>query len=386
MILQTGNQLSPSISFELSGVEVNYQSINQIVLDIEENKHDTLTFIMGGIPHKAITDYEGAAVRFSMSSGSGRTQSFNGYVLYVEPQHDISAPVVNGSVFYTAKIVCFGASISMKTVRQRVWENTTIYKIGQQLASEYNFSIECFKDPFVIPRIAQATESDWEFLSRICSTYGYAFNVTGTHLRIWDPFKAVGYRPSYTVLAPVNAITDSVPGSILRFTGSFGTLTPEGSTYRYNLTSFDLSGGVSKVSEGATFTAWSGVEETPLYSTTISESSISIEEAEKMIGARRREKFPYNARVEVAAGSGIVPGGVVEISGYNSGVDGLWYVRSVKHTIGGTTYVTEVDICKDHNTSGSFIVPPTQLSGAIPESVFADNTWKSSKESVVLYA
>jgi phage protein D len=386
MIKQTNNPLSPKVSFEINGVEIDYFSINQLSIDLEENKHDIVTFVMSGIPPKAITDYEGAPVRFSISSGSGRTQTFVGYVLYVEPEYDIRAPVINGSVFYTAKIVCFGASVSMKSTKQRVWENTGIHKIGQEIAAYYGFSIETLKDDFVISRIVQTNESDWEFLSRVCLTYGYSFRVEGTHLSIWDPFKSIGRRESYEVLTPVNAITDAIPGSILKFKGTFGTLTPDGSSYRYQLSSFDASGLVASNNDPNSITAWSGVVETPKFLKSINASATSIGEARKMISAKRRHTFPYNARLEIAAGAGIVPGGVVAIRGYKSGVDGLWYVKAVKHTVGGNSYLTELEIGKDHNTSGSFETPAVQLASTAPDPVFVDGNWKASKDSVVIYA
>lgn len=385
MIIQSGNPLSPKVSFELNGVEVNYFSINEIALDLEENKHDILTFVMSGIPHKAITDYEGAAVKFSLSSGSGRNQVFNGYVMYVEPQHNIKAPMVNGSVFYTAKIVCFGASVAMKTVRQRVWENTTIYKIGQEIAKLYKFSIDVIKDEFVITRIVQASESDWEFLRRVCSTYGYSFSVNGTHIHIWDPFKATGRRPSYEKLAPVSAVSDAVPGSILKFTGTFGSLTVDGSSYKYELTSFDSAGTIITNSESSNIKAWSGLDESPKFSTILAESAVSVGEARKIIEGKRKHAFPFNARVELMAGAGIVPGGIVEILGYNSGIDGLWYVKSVRHNIGGTSYTTEIEVGKDHNTTRDYIVAPTKLAESAPEAKYVDNTWQSSQGRAVLY-
>lgn len=386
MIIQSGNQLSPSISFSLNNVEVNYHSIGQVTLDLEENKHDVLTFIIAGIPHKAITDYEGAAVQFKISSGQGRTQEFNGYVLYVEPEHAIDAPLINGSAFYTAKIVCFGASVAMKTVKQRVFENTKIYKIGQEIAKSYKFSIDVLKDEFLIPRAVQAGESDWEFLSRIGKRYGYSFSVHGTHLHIWDPFSAIGRRPSYEVLTPVTAISSAVPGSILKLTGTFGTLTVDGSSYRYQMTSLDNANNLITTAETSSVTAWSGIKETPKYSTILSDSSASVEEARKLIDAERRKSFPYNARVEIMAGAGIVPGGIVEIAGYKAGIDGLWYVKSVRHNIGGSSYTTELEIGKDRNTTSLFSEPPTQLADRPPDPVFIDNAWCASKERVVVYA
>jgi phage protein D len=386
MIVKSGNPLSPSVSFSLNGVEVNYSSITRMSLDLGVNKHDVLTLIMDGIPHKAITDYEGAAVQFKISSGQGRTQEFNGYVMYVEPEHAIDAPLINGSAFYTAKIVCFGASVSMKTVRQKVYENTKIYKIAQDIARENKFSLDVIQDEFVIPRAVQASESDWEFLNKICLRYGYSFTVHGTHMRVWDPFQAVDKKPSFELLTPVTAISDGVPGSIIRMTGTFGTLTVDGNSYRYQLTSLDNSGTLSTNYEKGQVTTWSGDTETPKYSTIIPDSATSIAEARKMIDAERRKTFPYNARVDVVAGAGIVPGGIVEISGYKSDIDGLWYVKSVRHNIGGTTYTTELEVGKDRNTYTIFTTAPTTLYATAPEAVFVDNEWRASQNKVVLYA
>lgn len=386
MIVQSLNPLSPKVSFSLNNVEVNYQSITQVSLDLEENKHDVLTFIVSGIPHKAITDYEGAAVKFNISSGQGRSQAFNGYVLYVEPEHNIDAAMVNGSMFYTAKVVCFGASVAMKTVRQRIFENTTIYKIGQEIAKQYRFSIDVLKDEFVIPRAVQSSESDWEFLKKVCDTYGYSFTVHGTHMHIWDAFRSVDRRPSYEVLTPVSALSKSIPGSILKLTGTFGNLTVDGNSYRYQMSSFDNSGTIIDNTETGTVKTWSGDLEEPKYSSILSESATSVGEARKMIEARRRRLFPYNVRVEVIAGAGIVPGGVVEIAGYKSNLDGLWYVKSVRHNIGGTTYTTDLEISKDKNVSTLLNTPPREIAELPPEAIFVDNSWRASKERVTLYA
>ena len=105
-----------------------------------------------------------------------------------------------------------------------------------------------------------------------------------------------------------------------------------------------------------------------------------------MIEAERRKTFPYNASVEIVAGAGIVPGGIVEISGYKSNIDGLWYVKSVRHNIGGTTYTTELELGKDRNTQSIFTTAPTTLSTNPPEAVFVDNEWRASQDKVVLYA
>ena len=387
MIFNSGGPLSPKVTFEFNGVEVNYHSVNYIELELSENKHDILTVQVSGIPHKAITDYIGAAVRFTVSSGATRTQKFNGYVVYVEPESDTDAPVIDNSMFYRAKIVCLGASVAMKSTHQRVWSNTTIYKIAQELASKYRFSLDVLKDQFVIDRIVQANESDWEFLIRVCKTYGYSVTVHGTHMHVWDPFKAVGRRASYEELVPVSKYSGPVPGMINKFIGTFGQITPSGSFYRYGLNPINNDGTIVGViePESDNYTSFSGHSVVPKYSKTITESVRSVEEAEKFIGAYKRQSFPFNVHVEIAAGAGNVPGGVVKITGYDSNFEGIWYVRSVRHMFSESSYISELGISKDYNTSNQFYIPPVELAEVPPDSVFIDNTWRSEMERVNLY-
>ena len=387
MIFNSGSPLSPKVYLEIGNVEVNYFSISRFELDLCANSHDTLTIYMNGIPSKAITDYVSAPVRFTLSSGAGRSQEFVGYVLYVEPEYDSSAPIVNQYIFYTAKIVCFGASVAMKSTKSRVWGSTTIYKIAQEIAAQYKFSLSVVRDEFVIRNAVQANESDWEFLVRLCETYGYSMSVHGTHMRIWDPFLAIGRRFSFERLVPPNTYSGPTPGSILSFKGTFGYLTPDGESYKYRVSSIDDAGSIAMVSDPqiGPVPSWSGYGETPQYTSTLVDSAMSIGEGQKLIEAERKKNFAFNAHVQISAGAGIIPGGIVSVEGYEANFEGLWYVRDVKHTIGGTTYSTEMMISRDYNTSGEFLVPPTTLEGLAPEASFVDGSWVASKQTVELY-
>lgn len=387
MIINSGSPLSPKVYLEIGDVEVNYFSIDTIDLDLCVNKHDVLTIHMNGIPSKAITDYVNAPVRFLVSSGPGRSQEFVGYVLYVEPEYSVAAPVVNQSMFYSARIVCFGASVSMKSTRSKVWGSTTIYKIAQEIAKRYKFSMSIIRDEFVIRNAVQANESDWEFLARMCDTYGYSMTVHGTHLRVWDPFQAIGRRPSFERLIPQNSYMGATPGGIIEFKGTFGYLTTEGESYKYRISSVDDSGNLVMVSdpENGPVPSWSGAGETPTYTSTITDIATSIGEGQKLIEARRKRKFAFNAQVRISAGSGIVPGGIVEVEGYEANFEGMWYVKEVHHSIVNSSYTTELHIARDYNTSGEFIVPPTTLEELPPGSSFVDNSWVASQQTVELY-
>jgi hypothetical protein len=387
MIINSGSLLSPRVYLEIGNVEVNYFSVAQIELDLCVNQHDTLTILMNGIPSKAITDYVNAPVRFSINSGPGRTHEFVGYILYVEPEYSSSAPIVNQTMFYSAKIVCFGASVSMKSTRSRVWGATTIYKIAQEIAARYRFSLSVIRDEFVIRNAVQANESDWEFLVRLCETYGYSMTVHGTHMRIWDPFKAIGRRASFERLVPQNEYAGPTPGAILNLKGTFGYLTPDGESYKYRVSSIDDNGSITIVSdpESGPVPSWSGYGETPQYISTLVDSAMSIGEGQKLIEAERKKNFAFNAHVQISAGAGIIPGGIVSVEGYEANFEGLWYVRDVKHSMGGSSYSTELLISRDYNTSGEFLVPPTTLEDLAPEASYVDNGWVASKQTVELY-
>lgn len=387
MIFNSGSPLSPKVSLELNNSEIDYLTISSIEFDACINEHDTLIIYVNGIPSRAITDYIDVPVRFSVSSGTGRSQGFVGYVMYVEPHYNSSDPIINQTVFQSAKLVCFGASVVMKSTHSRVWGSTTIYRIAQEIASKYRFSLSVFKDDFVIRNAVQSNESDWEFLIRLCNTYGYSMWVNETHISIWDPFQAIARRPSFERLIPQNEYSGVTPGSILKFEGTFGHLTTEGESYKYQVASMDDSGVINMVSDpdDGRVQSWSGYGETPLYTSTITDIATSLGEAEKLRDAERKKHFAFNAHAKIVSGAGIVPGGIVDVSGYNSNFDGLWYVKSVKHTIGNSSYYTELSIGKDYNLSGNYLVPPVALATRPPDSAFVDNTWVASQQEVTLY-
>lgn len=387
MIFNTGNPLSPKVSITLNNVEVDYKAIQHLQLDLNQNMHDVLTIHIAGIPPKAITDYIDAAVRMTVSSGQGRTQEFCGYVLYVEPESDGRGALINNSPFQTARVVCFGASLEMMGKKNRVWENVGIKEVASDLAADYHFSLDVIDDGFKLPRLVQSGESDWAFLLRICSKYGYNVTVHGTHMHVWDPFKAIGRRPSYEKLTPLISNLKASPGGILKFDGLFGYLTPEGWSTNYELSVLDTSGATTKVTSDSNKPeeSWSGLGQPSKFYSTINEAVQTVEEAEKVIGAKERAAFPFTADVQISAGAGIVPGGVVEVVGYKANFEGLWYVKGVKHVIGGSSYTTDLCLGKDFNTSNDYVQPPVELAQKAPDPRLVAGKWRTTLERINAY-
>jgi len=391
VIVHSGNPLSPKVVVKINNVEVNYKSITKLIIDLAANKHDVVSMHIAGIPPKAITDYIDAAVSITVTLGPGRTTEFRGYVLYIEPESVSGSSLINNSPFQLTRVVCFGASVSMKSTNTRVWENASVVTISKAMAETYGFSLDVIDDEFKIPRIVQAKQSDWEFLNTFCVTYGYSISVNATHMHIWDPFKAIGRRPSYeTLTAPISSAQPSV-GSILKFNGTFGHLTPEGDSGDCSIDSIDEK-GTTITSTGKTTDsefAWSGIgsvsKYNSSYSSSLRRSASSVSEAQKLVSAEIRKKLPFNAVVEANSTIGTVPGGIVRVQGYKSNFEGLWYVKEVRHTIGGSSCVTTLNISKDFNTTSEYIIPPTQLADNPPDSKYVNDRWQSSVERVVTY-
>lgn len=386
MIFKSQNPLSPTVTIEIDGVSVDYKSIHSVCLSLEENKHDVATITFNGLHPKAITDYINAAVRVTASIGSGRSVEFCGYVTYVEPESTSYSNIVNKSIFQKAKVVCFGASISMKNVITRAWENASVLSIASDLANSYSFSLETINDSFSIPKIVQTKQSDWEFITKFCKKYGYAVTVHGTHMRLWDVNRFLGRVQSFEILSTPRKVTELQPGSIINFSGTFGYLTPEGKAYNYTLESVGEDGKVIKTTGNSNKNqTLSGVGESSKYSSSIIESSNSVIESEKMIEGRMKEALPFNATVRTAVALGTIPGGVVMLEGYDSNFEGFWYVRSVEHELLGSNCISTLKISKDFNTTNKSIFPPSEVGSTPPSPQFINKTWKTSVERIESY-
>lgn len=387
MIIKSNNQLSPDVSVEIDGVSVDYKSIHSIAINLEENKHDVLTINMNGIPPHAITDYIDSAVRIYVSMGPGRSYEFCGYVLYVEPESVSSASVVNNSIFQKAKIVCFGASVSMKSTKTRAWQNASSVSIAKTIAEDHGFSLDVIKDSFSIPQIVQTKQSDWEFLSDFCKKYGYSVTVHGTHMRLWDSNKALGRMQSFEILSAPSKVANLQPGSVLRLHGTFGYLTPEGVAYNYSVESIDNSGNILKTTGNYNNSElmWSGIGRPTRFNSSLVVSSNSPHESEKIIEANFKKKLPFNATVETVSAIGTIPGGVVLLTGYNAKFEGYWYVRSVEHELVGSNCSTKIRIAKDFNLTNTAVMPPSETGKEPPNSKFINRTWKAEVERVDVY-
>lgn len=386
MIAKSSNPLSPDVTIRFNNIEIDYGTIVSFSMQLNENEHDMCTIQMRGLHPKAITDYINAPVRVSISNGELRKQVFCGYVLYVEPVSETRAGLVNGSPFQTANIVCFGSSLPMRGDRTHVWDNAPIGIIAQYMANTYGFSLDAPADTYAFPRQVQKQESDWRFLTRVATEYGYRVTVHGTHMHVWDQNKALGRKASFNKLTTMRKMVDAAPGMILRFEGSFGYVTPDGVATAYDTTVLGEDGKtLSVTSADLPEMSIVGMPSGSKYASDVARPLHTVEEGKRFIEQQNKKSFPFNAWVDVTAGAGIVPGGVVEIDEYNSNFDGLWYVRSVTHEVGGSTYITKLHISRDFTLSKEFQLPMIETLNTPPESTLVNGVWKAIAPRVKLY-
>lgn len=386
MIAKSKNPTSPDVNILFDNVEVDYTSIVGFEMFLDENNHDLCIIKMRGIHPRAITDYVDAGVRVLISNGAGRRQEFCGYVSYVEAEAVSRDGLINRSPFQDANIICLGASSVMKGKKQKVWENVSIGILAQELATEYGFSLDVNSRNYQYPRLIQQSESDWEFLVRVAKLYGCRVTVHGTHMHVWDPHKAIGRLPSYHILSTSRSAINNIPGIVMSFRGTFGYETNEGRSADYVITSTSTDGTITTVKSDPNLTeTWTGYEKKKKYVHELPSTAQNPAEAQAVLEQLDKEFYAFNAEMEVLAGAGIVPGGVVDLREYNSNFDRLWYVRSVKHKMGSSQYTTELCVARDFNEENKFDMQTMESFGEVPDPVFVNGKWKSSDPRVSKY-
>jgi phage protein D len=386
MIIQSSHPLSPKVEITLDGVAVNYNSIVGFDMDLHENEHDMLIIEITGIPPKAATDYIGTAVYALLDSGYGRSQTFYGYVISTEPSSVTRRGLVNKSLIQSTKLNCIGASLPMKEISSRVWESPTLGNIVKEIAKKYHFSLDYPKDSFKPTRLVQALESDWAFLRRVVMSFGYAMSVHGTHIHIWDISKSVGRLPSYHQLLTMSNNTENSPCTVLTFDAYLGHLSSAGNSSKSVNTVLDNQGNIFSIDATQTDLASSKTINESKFSMPLKRSYQTLEENKRAVMASEQYKSIYHATAEVVAGAGIVPGGTVDLKGYESNFDGLWYVSGVCHKMAKEKYTTVLSLKK----SDDYVKDPTIplvtsfVKPAIPS--YLNTQWVSSMENINEYA
>lgn len=358
MITKTPYGLSPSFELSVDSAAVDYHALNRIEIDLIECKHDMVTIELGGIPTRAITDYQNKGVSLSVNTGANFAFDFSGYVADVRPTSRTYHGLVNNSPFQTADIVCLGASYDMRAKKNRVWDSYTLAAVAEELCAQYKFSLDVPADPLVFSPLAQVEESDWQFIVRYADMLGYSVNMHGTHMHIYDPYKATDRATSFHRLTTIKGTRGDIattPGQVSEFKGRFSEDTSDNDTIvtvRQGTTEFDVASSGQH-------------ENSRKIHNRINGHIDSYENAVRVLDVARKHTYDYRARAMVSGVAGCVPGGVVTLDNYNSGFDGLWYVHAAKHILTSGVFLSDLDLSRNKdseleqfNNVHKFEVPP----------------------------
>ena len=372
---------APFIDVIIDGVFLDYTSIRKLELHLEENNHDALVIQFAGLSPKVMISMINRPVRLTWKFGSA-SHEFAGYVLSVNPVSVTKQGLVNGSPFQTADVICLGASSSLRGKKSRVWENVSLPNVVAELANTYRFTFSIPNDYTVVPRLVQASESDWEMLVRLATTLGYCINMHGTHLMIWDRTRYLSRGASYgeVISAKESAgRTSDTPGSLIELDA------------QYELPSSAVSSGVDTAGQYTgtigpfNNNTGAGKEEDHLFNDELSMNITSSSTGSAFVRAKNITSRPFTMKVNCLGLTGCLPGGVIRMDTMGTDADGLWCVVSVKQIAVTDRFVSEMVITRESTNLSPTILPPSQVFARVPIPVIRNSRWESSLDLRELY-
>lgn len=382
MIFKGRLNSSPSIDFRITGVSMNYLSIREVVLMLDEDQHDTVQVRMVGVPPRLATEMIGQPVYLSWVVGSNQ-HLFCGYVYSTNPIGKARAGLVNSSQIQEMHVVCLGASSIMRGKKVRTWTGMSVRELAKTFANDYMFSYSVPKDTFMMPNVLQDEKSDWQILVNMADTLGYSVNVHGTHLSIWDRTKYLARNSFYVEAKSQNTAGGRVydaPGQILELEGLFE---PNIVTVTAGIGSNNTSTGtVGPYARGT----GSGRDVTPMYEYRKQVNTLNARMAEKIARAANKHTFPFSIRVTLTGVCGVIPGSILNIKDYNSYFDGLWCVTGVTQRAGADRFTTEIKAVRDTTDEDPVKLLPGYKLGVAPEPILRNGSWVSSKQYGETYA
>lgn len=386
MIYKSSSPLSPAVTIRIGGVQVNYTSIYGAELVLEENKHDLLILKLMGVPPELLNTYINAPVLFKIDSGPYRNQLFTGYASNIEPVGQSNLGYVNNSPFQEVHVYCIGASYYMKSMSSKVWNPPTLTNVINELSKKYGFSADYPKSKYVPINLTQTAESDWSFITKAVNKYSFRVTVHGTHIHVWDTYNATGRASSYHELITPKNPNAALPCTILKFEGFFGSLSSSGYSSSTSVAYLDNQGQTLQVSSSTLReTSGLGTRFASGFDNLVPSSTQSFEEAQRELLRVRKSNMPFSASIQITAGAGIVPGGIVNVTNYGSSFDGLWYVKSVKHSVYQNHYLTNLEVSKDAIHTTDYDIKPVTKFKEPPEPTIIGDRWVASKRKVSEY-
>ena len=388
MIFKSSFPNSPTVKITIDGVPVDYTSIESIQFSFSENEHDFAEFTFTGLVPKAVTDYLNRPVFISIQYSPTQVSNFYGYISFIEPEAITRKGYVNKSPIQKAHVVCFGASYDMKAKKSRSWDLQNIKNIVSTIATEYSYSYAVPDDSFIISRLVQSQESDWELLVKACSMLGYRVTASGGHIHVYDPYKTISRAMPYaelTTLSNEQGNASYYPGRVMEFRGTFGSLTPLGSSNTFTFETLDNDGKLLTYSTDGESMGL-GLVFPARFNDTVTFNTTSKEALEKYALATKKNRAPFHAGVTVTGIPEIIPGSLVKLSKYDSRFDGFWMVQKVTQKVTRSNYITELCIVRDSTNESNPVIANGQPYVFPDPPVLKKGVWVAETRTENVYA
>lgn len=388
MIFKSNFPNAPTVNMVIDGVAVDYTAINAVSVSFVENEHDYAEFSVSGLIPSAVTEYINRPVYISIAYGPTNQSFFHGYIAFVEPIAETRKGYINNSAIQHAKLICLGTSYDMGNKKSRIWEQHTLKKIVETIASDYKYSYQIPTDSFIFSRLTQDKETDFAFLVKTCMSLGYRVSISNGHIHVYDPSAAISRAMPYAELTNlVNSQGNASysPGRIMEFRGTFGSRTTDGSSDSFTYETLDNNGKLVRYSTGSESMNLGEVVP-PRFNNTVTMNTFSQEALKKYALGAVNNRAPFHAETIVTGLPEVLPGSLVKVSNYNGKFDGFWLVSKVTQNISRSNYTTQLSLVKDSTndsppvvTSGSSYVSPEQP-------VLINGSWASPLATGYVYS
>lgn len=386
MIFRSSFSNAPILKLFIDKATVPDSQIVGVDISFAENKHDMAVITYSGFPGIAVTEYRGLPVTIEFGNNEASIVKFIGYVAYVDIEANTRMGIVNDSLIQAARVVCFGASYQMKSIRSTSYENYTLPRLVGDLANKYNMSYSVPNNKYTFAQIEQSGRSDWELLVSTANSIGYNVQVSGTHIHVYDPFSSYFRNMPITTLQSLSENTDARgAGNIYEFKGTFGDITPEGGAVNWNLKSLDTRG--KEIEYGTEQLSGSnlGKRMKGRFTHEVALNAVSQEALQEIARKYEKAMFPMHADVSVVGVSTALPGRLALVNKYNSLFDNNWLISEVHHSINQVHFVTNLKIKSDSTNE----INATKVIGAgykePPAAILKNGYWSTSREFDYVY-
>jgi Phage tail baseplate hub (GPD) len=266
--------------------------------------------------------------------GNGTDDEFTGYVHSYRPQSD--------GFSRQAVILAVSAAYPLFNESSRVFYRVGIHNVAEAIGDDHRLQVDTEPHPVIFDQVLQQDESDWAFLQRLATEWGYVLLDDGVRI-IFRPLQVFMDERYRSATRDYTQNTVSANGSsLLEFKPSYSAVG------RVPITT-SSGQGVDPLSTSRT--AWSevGSPSSGIFQEVKTTTPVASELEANMMAVAQQAKgrFPFTATALVLFPAGKKPLDVYQIT--HDGSTLTWAIQSIKHVVTPDRYVGDITFGSDGN-------------------------------------